>query len=255
MRRFYQPSRSSASSRGTVAPIASVNREQRFGSVLDPFSRKCFSNRDLGIDESVDPNTREDHRSSSSYMDRGFENNLDFTMNQQNFQLSDFGIEAKPSHANDRCNGASSRYRVANVQVQQAQMRPGRLGPGPGASSTLQVGCNRSRIVSNGSVLTCNSQRRSPNQSSIGQLQKVGDRFQASSPNNLSGTGPMLQPSVSSVPSPGYWNHYSGQESGVNDNYYTRDNDASTKREFVASESIRFLDLGVQCLGLLRSGS
>lgn len=155
-------------------------------------------------------------------MDRSFKNSADFRMNQQNFKLSDFGIETKPSHGAEQCKAGSRYGQIANMQLQQVQMRPGRrVGPGSsGGSGSLQVACSRSRLTSNGSALTGNSQpRRSPSQSqSIGQLQNVtGDRFQASSPSNLTGSGgSMLQPAVSSVPSPSYWSHYSGQESGVN---------------------------------------
>ncbi|XP_053997213.1 transcription factor 12 isoform X5 [Hylaeus anthracinus] len=166
-------------------------------------------------------------------MDLNFKNNSDLRMNQRNFQLSDFGIEPKPSHVSEQ-REVSSRYRVANLQVQQAQIRPGRLGSGTGGSSPLQVACNRSRICSNGSVLTCASQRRSPNQSAIGPLQSAGDRFQAASPSNLPGSGSMLQPTVSSVPSPGYWNHYSGQESGYGSDEFGQDSPRYTSPKAAA---------------------
>lgn len=147
-------------------------------------------------------------------MDRSFKNNADFKMNQQNFKLSDFGIETKPRHVLDQCKNATKygHQIVVGVQSQQMQMRAGRLsGSGNNGSSGLQAGCNLSQLPSSCATLTCNSQpRRSPN-----QLQSVPvDRFRASSPNNLAGS--VLQPNVSSVPSPGYWNQYGGQESGVN---------------------------------------
>ena len=144
-------------------------------------------------------------------MDRSFKNNADFKMNLQNFKLSDFGIELEPCHGLDQCkNAAKYGHRIVGVQSQQMQMRAGRLsGSGNNGSSGVQAGCNLSQLPSSCATLTCNSQpRRSPN-----QLQSV-DRFRASSPNNLAGS--VLQPNVSSVPSPGYWNQYGGQESGVN---------------------------------------
>ncbi|OAD54287.1 hypothetical protein WN48_08120 [Eufriesea mexicana] len=146
-------------------------------------------------------------------MDRSFKNNADFKMHQQNFKLNDFRLESKTCQTIEQCKGSSRCAGVASVQSQQMQMRVGRLGSGNNGSNPLQVGCNLSQLPSNCSALTCNSPlRRSPNRS-----QNVsGDRFQASSPNNLSGSGSMLQPAVSSVPSPGYWNQYGGQESGVN---------------------------------------
>ncbi|XP_076680179.1 transcription factor 4-like isoform X4 [Andrena cerasifolii] len=171
-------------------------------------------------------------------MDRSFKNNADFRMNQQNFKLSDFAIEAKPSQAGDQCKAVSRYAQIASVQSQQVQMRPGRVGPGSSGSSPLQVACNRSRLTPNGSPLTCNSHqlRRSPNQSqSIGQLQNVSsDRFQASSPSSLPGSGSMLQPTVSSVPSPGYWSHYSGQESGYGSDEFGQDSPRYTSPKAAA---------------------
>ncbi|KAG7210038.1 hypothetical protein KM043_011616 [Ampulex compressa] len=159
-------------------------------------------------------------------MDRSFKNNADFKMNQQNFRLSDFGIESRSNHdsksfvPNGQCktvrNGSQpcSRY----GQVPQLQHR---LTDVSNAAAHPQVASNRCRPISANpaATLTCNNQvRSSSNQSqAVGQLQNVGaDRFQASSPSNLSGTGPMLQPTVSAAASPGYWKQYGGQESGVN---------------------------------------
>lgn len=145
-------------------------------------------------------------------MDRSFESNADFKMNQRNFKLSDFGIKMEPCYAIEQRRTASRYAQIATVQSQRMQMRAGRLDSGSNGSSPLRVGCNLSQLPSNCSALTCNvsQPRRSPNRS-----QNVsGDRFQAASPNNLSGN--VLQPAVSSVPSPGYWNQYGGQESGVN---------------------------------------
>lgn len=154
-------------------------------------------------------------------MDRSFKNNADFKMNQQNFKLSDFGIdvklgrEPKTAGQGNQCKvrrGAqvSQRYvHAENAHVRQIPMSPARLASGP---NLLQVACNRSSplVMSNGS-------RSSPSQ--LGQLQNVAaaattDRFQTSSPSNLPGSGicPILQLSSS----PSYWKQYGGQESGVN---------------------------------------
>nr|XP_012139557.1 PREDICTED: transcription factor 12 isoform X6 [Megachile rotundata] len=158
-------------------------------------------------------------------MDRSFKNNADFKMNQQNFKLSDFGIETKSIHA---CEHSKARYsQIASVQkTRQMQIGPGRhVAPGTNGSSPLQlVVCNRSQLTSDGSALTCNVQLRdSPNQSqSMGQLQNVTvDRFRVSSPSSSAGS--MLQPIVSSAPSPGYWNQYGGQESGYGSDEFGQD--------------------------------
>ncbi|XP_015438932.1 PREDICTED: transcription factor 12 [Dufourea novaeangliae] len=156
-------------------------------------------------------------------MDRSFKNNnTDFRMNQQNFRLIDFGVES----STEQSKVVAARYaQITGVQVQQVQMRPGRLGPGGGPSSPLQVaGCNRSRMTSS-------SSSRSPSQS-IGQLNL--DQFQASSPSSLTGNGSMLQPGVSSVPSPGYWSHYSGQESGYGSDEFGQDSPRYTSPKAAA---------------------
>lgn len=154
-------------------------------------------------------------------MDRSFKNNADFKMNQQNFKLSDFGIDVKSGHES-KITGQNNQCKVRRVaqvgqqyvhaehaHVRQISMNPGRLASG---SNLLQVACNRSRasplVSSNG-----NQRRNSPSQ--FGQLQNASaaaDRFQTSSPSNLSGTGPIMQLSSS----PSYWKQYGGQESGVN---------------------------------------
>lgn len=135
-------------------------------------------------------------------------------MNQQNFKLSDFGIDIKsePKTANQckarRGAQVSQRYvHAENAHVRQVSMSPGRLASG---SNLLQVACNRSRanplMTSNG-----NQHRNSPSQ--LAQLQNAAaERFQTSSPSNLSATGPIIQLSSS----PSYWKQYGGQESGVN---------------------------------------
>lgn len=133
-------------------------------------------------------------------------------MNQQNFKLSDFGIETKPSHAVEQGKGSSRYAQILAVQSQQMQTRI--LGSPSNVSNPLQVACNRCQLTSRCTTLTCNANlRRSPN-----QVQNVaGDQLQAPGPNNNSaGSGTMLQPTVSTIPSPGYWNRYGGQESGVN---------------------------------------
>lgn len=139
-------------------------------------------------------------------------------MNQQNFKLSDFGIdiksgqESKNAAQSNQCKvrgvQVSQRFQAENAHVRQVPMSSGRLASG---SNLLQVACNRSRasplIMANG------NQHR--NSSQLGQLQNAAtatDRFQTSSPSNLSGTGPIMQLSSS----PSYWKQYGGQESGVN---------------------------------------
>lgn len=155
-------------------------------------------------------------------MDRSFKNNADFKMNQQNFKLTDFGIDVKSSHESK--NAAQSnqckvrrnaqvnhRYvHAENARVQQISMNPGRVVAS--GTSLLQVACNHSHSSPCNSLMTSNHHRNSPNQ--LGQIQNtpVADRFQASSPNNLSGTGSIVQLGSS----PSYWKQYGGQESGVN---------------------------------------
>ncbi|XP_033336049.1 transcription factor 4 isoform X9 [Megalopta genalis] len=156
---------------------------------------------------------------------RGFKKNADFRMNQQNFRLSEFGVEPKAGHATEQQAKVAARYaQIACVQVPQVQMRQARLGPGNGGpSSPLQV-CSRSR-------LTTPNSSRSPSQS-IGQLNV--DQYQAASPSNLTGSGSMMQPSVSSVPSPGYWSHYSGQESGYGSDEFGQDSPRYTSPKAAA---------------------
>ncbi|KAG5329788.1 DA protein, partial [Acromyrmex charruanus] len=169
--------------------------------------------------------------SSGIEMDRSFKNNADFKMNQQNFKLSDFGIDVKAGHEskttgqNNQCKArrgaqVTQRYvHAENTHVRQIPMSPGRLASG---SNLLQVVCNRSRasplMTSNG-----NQHRNSPSQ--LGQLQNVAaatataDRFLTSSPSNLSGTGPIMQLSSS----PSYWKQYGGQESGYGSDEFGQD--------------------------------
>ncbi|XP_076293353.1 transcription factor 4-like isoform X7 [Lasioglossum baleicum] len=155
-------------------------------------------------------------------MERSFKKNADFRMNQQNFRLSDFGVEAKVGHATEQGKVAARYGQITGAQVSQVQIRQARLGPGNGGpSSPLQVVCNRSRLTSS----------RSPSQS-IGQLNV--DQYQASSPNNLTGTGSMMQLNVSSVPSPGYWSHYSGQESGYGSDEFGQDSPRYTSPKAAA---------------------
>jgi len=157
-------------------------------------------------------------------MDRSFKNNADFKMNQQNFKLSDFGIDVKSGHEskitgqNNQCKTRRSvqvtRYvHAENAHVRQIPMSPGRLASG---SNLLQVVCNRSRA---NPLMTSNSNQHRNSPSQLGQLQNVAaaaatDRFLTSSPSNLSGTGSIMQLSSS----PSYWKQYGGQESGVNIN-------------------------------------
>ncbi|XP_076652471.1 transcription factor daughterless isoform X8 [Halictus rubicundus] len=155
-------------------------------------------------------------------MDRSFKKNADFRMNQQNFRLIDFGVDAKAGHATEQGKVATRYGQITGAQVSQVQIRQVRLGPGNGGpSSPLQAVCNRSRLTSS----------RSPSQS-IGQLNV--DQYQASSPNNLTGSGSMMQLNVSSVPSPGYWSHYSGQESGYGSDEFGQDSPRYTSPKAAA---------------------
>jgi len=152
-------------------------------------------------------------------MDRSFKNNADFKMNQQNFKLSDFGIEMKSGHEsktvsqNNLCKvrrGAQVSQRYVHAENAHVLQISGRLASG---SNLLQVACNRSRTSP---LMTSNGNQHRNSSSQLGQLQNAAaaaaDRFQTSSPSNLSGTGPIMQLSSS----PSYWKQYGGQESGVN---------------------------------------
>lgn len=182
-------------------------------------------------------------------MDRSFKNNADFKMNQQNFKLSDFGIDAKPpppppelrlaNHSiSNQCKprrtsattvtvtavsqvGHHHRYvRTENARVPQqlSMMSPGHLS----GSNLLQIACNRSHGAGlcNSSLMTPdrgNHHGNSPNQ--LGQMQNapLADRFRlcSSSPSSsVSRSSPIVQ--LGSVPSPNCWKQYGGQESGVN---------------------------------------
>ncbi|XP_018306816.1 transcription factor 12 isoform X4 [Mycetomoellerius zeteki] len=163
-------------------------------------------------------------------MDRSFKNNADFKMNQQNFKLSDFGIDVKSGHEskttgqNNQCKTrrsaqVSQRYiHAENTHVRQIPISPGQLASG---SNLLQVVCNRSRASP---LMTSNSNQHRNNPSQLGQLQNIAaaaaaDRFQTSSPSNLSGTGPIMQLSSS----PSYWKQYGGQESGYGSDEFGQD--------------------------------
>ncbi|KAL0133871.1 hypothetical protein PUN28_001077 [Cardiocondyla obscurior] len=160
-------------------------------------------------------------------MDRSFKNNADFKMNQQNFKLSDFGIDVKLGHetkiaahgnqCKTRREGAQISQRYVHVEnaahVRQIPMDPGRLA---GGTNLLQVACGRG---SRGSPLMTPAGNQHRNGTcQLGQLQNV-DRFQTSSPSNLSGTGPIAQLSSS----PSYWKQYGGQESGYGSDEFGQD--------------------------------
>jgi len=149
-------------------------------------------------------------------MDRSFKNKADFKMNQQNFKLTDFGIDAKPSHesrnaaASGRCKirrSAQLDHRYVRAENARVPMNPTRLASG---SSLLQVACGHPRVSPCNSLMTSNHRGNSPNQ--LGQMQNAPERFQASSPSNLSGAGSIARLGSS----PSYWKQYGGQESGVN---------------------------------------
>ncbi|KAL6443725.1 hypothetical protein ACFW04_001664 [Cataglyphis niger] len=150
-------------------------------------------------------------------MDRSFKNNADFKMNQQNFKLSDFGIDVKSGHESKTAGQCKVRrsaqvsQRNAHVQ-QQVAMSSARLAAS--GTNLLQIACNRSRagpILCN-TPMTSNSVQHSSNQPGQMQNAPVTERFQASSPGNLSATSSIVQLSSS----PNYWKQYGGQESGVN---------------------------------------
>ncbi|CAL1686977.1 unnamed protein product [Lasius platythorax] len=149
-------------------------------------------------------------------MDRSFKNNADFKMNQQNFKLSDFGIDVRSGHES-KTAGQSNQCKVRrsaqvsqrNAHVQQVATSSGRLAAS--GTNLLQIACNHSRAgpLCN-TLMTSNSIQRSSNQQMQNAL--VTDRFQASSPGNLSVTSTIVQLGSS----PNYWKQYGGQESGVN---------------------------------------
>ncbi|XP_050445441.1 transcription factor 12 isoform X7 [Cataglyphis hispanica] len=158
-------------------------------------------------------------------MDRSFKNNADFKMNQQNFKLSDFGIDVKSGHESKSAGQCKVRpsaqvsQRNAHVQ-QQVAMSSGRLAAASG-TNLLQIACNRSRaapILCN-TLMTCNSIQHSSNQPGQMQNAPVTERFQASSPGNLSATGSIVQLSSS----PNYWKQYGGQESGYGSDEFGQD--------------------------------
>lgn len=77
---------------------------------------------------------------------------------------------------------------------------------------------SRLRSTSNSSLtrINDNNENQPLNRS---ELRRNGDRFQPTTvPNDLElagGSGPVLQPLPTASSSPGYWNQYGGQESGV----------------------------------------
>ncbi|EFN73706.1 hypothetical protein EAG_15141 [Camponotus floridanus] len=150
-------------------------------------------------------------------MDRSFKNNADFKMNQQNFKLSDFGIDVK-SGLESKTAGQSNQCKVRrsaqvsqrNAHVQQVAMSSGRALAASG-TNLLQIACNRSRAGPPcNTPMTSSSIQHNSNQPGQMQNASVTDRFQASSPGNLSVTSSIVQLSSS----PNYWKQYGGQESG-----------------------------------------
>lgn len=97
---------------------------------------------------------------------------------------------------------------------------PGEIGTFDDGSPLLRPVYDLSRPDC--SPLTRNNQPLNRNGPNRPELRRDGDRFQPTTvPNDLelaAGSGPVLQPppTASSLPSPGYWNQYGGQESGVN---------------------------------------
>ncbi|XP_072748564.1 transcription factor 4-like isoform X7 [Anoplolepis gracilipes] len=158
-------------------------------------------------------------------MDRSFKNNADFKMNQQNFKLSDFGIDVKANHEsktadqNNQCKvRRSAQVSQRNAHVQQVAITSGRLAAN--GTNLLQIACNRSRAgpLCN-TLMTSNSIQHSSKQPGQMQNASVTDRFQASSPGNLSATSSIVQLSSS----PNYWKQYGGQESGYGSDEFGQD--------------------------------
>lgn len=143
-------------------------------------------------------------------MSRSFKDNADFKMNQQNFKLSDLGVEARDpardfrqlrtTHNAVSGGFARSCSKIHAQQPASARARNGSAarhsGSGPGVSNLLPVRVARE--------YKSPSSRGSPASSRIVQ--------------NIAATEVRLSSSPScrvSVSPPGYWKQYGGQESGV----------------------------------------
>lgn len=160
-------------------------------------------------------------------------------MNQQNFKLSDFGIDTKLNHDFKHFNVSGQAKLVRNVsqtgsgfgqndfkiQARQVQMSPSRLGTSPNGPNQSQTGSGHLRTSPNAPNLLQTGINGQPRTKNPNQLQNVGTGMVVhTSPSHLSGTSSMLQrsSSLSTVPSPSYWKQYGGQESGVNTYYEFR---------------------------------
>lgn len=165
-------------------------------------------------------------RNRRSKMDRSFRNNADFKMNQQNFKLSDFGIDARPDSRNAGRGKAGGGHRYAHAENAHVQLVPMSAGGravggrdnGNGSILLQSAARSRSRASPRGTLaIACNGDRRcgSPNQLAQMQSATVTDGYRASSPGDLSGGAGSIA-RLASVPTPSRWKPYGGQESGVN---------------------------------------
>ncbi|XP_023288308.1 transcription factor 12 isoform X4 [Orussus abietinus] len=187
-------------------------------------------------------------------MDRSFKNNADFKMNQQNFKLSDFGIDVKLNHEfkNFSVNSQSKVVRTGS-QVGlnfgqgefKVQMSPNRL----------RTSANTGRTCSNLSQGEAGLARTSPNnvnvfasgknnvQTSSNQSQMLVHLQTAlgtnsppirNSPSQLFVNGGAMQRSSSTLSSPTYWKQYGGQESGYASDEFGQDSPRYTSPKAAA---------------------
>ncbi|KAK2589087.1 hypothetical protein KPH14_001918 [Odynerus spinipes] len=146
-------------------------------------------------------------------MDRSFKNNADFRMNQQNFKLSDFGIEpARSSNAQTlkaiRC---SVRTGSSYSRIETVQIRGGTLSSN--GNSPIQDGAN--------------------NLSHSGLAQNVGTESSSSCKEHHRSSN-TSNSSNSSVSSPNYWKQYGGQESGYGSDEFGQDSPRYTSPKAAA---------------------
>ncbi|XP_061940932.1 transcription factor 12 isoform X13 [Apis cerana] len=115
---------------------------------------------------------------------------------------------------------------------------PGEIGTFDDGSPLLRPVYDLSRPDC--SPLTRNNQPLNRNGPNRPELRRDGDRFQPTTvPNDLelaAGSGPVLQPppTASSLPSPGYWNQYGGQESGYGSDEFGQDSPRYTSPKAAA---------------------
>lgn len=133
-------------------------------------------------------------------------------MGERNWRPIDFWIDTEQPPRRKRVH-----YEIGSQRI--------RARRGDDGSSALLLrpvyDLSQLRSTSNSPMLACNNNnnnqplnRNGPNRS---ELRRNADRFRATANDLAGGSGPVLQPpTASSLPSPGYWNQYGGQESGVN---------------------------------------